>query len=127
MKTIIRSSKLPAPVGPYSIAVQSGSLVFLSGQIAINPENGEVTVGNVEKEAEIILDNISLFLSEQNLSFENVLKTTIFLIDMQDFAKVNQIYAQRFTDNPPARSCIAVQGLPKGVSIEMEMIIDAGN
>jgi 2-iminobutanoate/2-iminopropanoate deaminase len=122
MKEIILTTKAPAPVGPYSQAVSIGDLVFCSGQIAIDPATNTVQLGSVQEQTVLVMSNIEAVLKAAHLSFKNVVKTTIFLTDMNDFAKVNEVYAKSFTDNPPARSTIAVSALPKGVNVEIEVI-----
>lgn len=122
MKTIIRTDKAPAPVGPYSQAVDAGGFVFCSGQIAIDPKTNQVHTGPIEEQAKIVMENIKAVLTEAGLSFPNVVKTTIFLTKMDDFNAVNEVYARYFTEQPPARSTIAVAALPKGVHVEVEVI-----
>ena len=123
MKKIIATSKAPNAVGPYSQAVDTGSFLFWSGQISINPESNEVFLGDVREQTQMVLKNISAVLTEAGLTFNHVVKTTIFLKDMADFAAVNEIYATAFQGGSfPARSTVAVAGLPKGVSVEIEVI-----
>jgi 2-iminobutanoate/2-iminopropanoate deaminase len=126
MKKIILTKDAPAPIGPYSQAIDTGSLVFCSGQIAINPASGEVLTGEVAAQTEQVMKNIAAVLKAADLQFSNVVKTTIFLTDMGDFSKVNEIYARYFPSNPPARSTIAVAGLPKGVQVEVEVLAVRG-
>lgn len=122
MKTIIRTDKAPAPVGPYSQAVEAGGFLFCSGQIAIDPKTNQVHNGLIDEQAKIVMENIKAVLTEAGLGFQNVVKTTIFLTNMNDFAAVNEVYAKYFTEQPPARSTIAVAGLPKGVHVEIEVL-----
>lgn len=122
MKTIINTDKAPAPVGPYSQAVESGGFLFCSGQIAINPVTNQVLTGPVEEQAKQVLENIKAVLDKAGLGFGNVVKTTIYLINMSDFNAVNEVYAKYFTEQPPARSTIAVSALPKGVHVEIEVL-----
>lgn len=122
MKTIIQTDSAPAAVGPYSQAVLLGDFLFCSGQISINPQTQEVFTGDIKQQTEMVLNNIEAVLRQANLNFSNVIKTTIFLTSMNDFAAVNEIYAKRFSQNPPARSTVAVAGLPKGVNVEIEVI-----
>ncbi|NJM09760.1 MAG: RidA family protein [Bdellovibrionaceae bacterium] len=122
MKTIIRTDRAPAPVGPYSQAVDAGGFLFCSGQIAIDPKTNQVHTGPIEEQTKLVLENIKAVLTEAGLSFPNIVKTTIFLTSMNDFAAVNEVYAKYFTEQPPARSTIAVAGLPKGVHVEIEVI-----
>ena len=122
MKTIIRTDRAPAPVGPYSQAVDAGGFVFCSGQIAIDPRTNVVNTGPVEEQAKIVMENIKAVLTEAGLSFANIVKTTIYLTNMNDFSAVNEVYGKYFTEQPPARSTIAVAGLPKGVQVEIEVL-----
>lgn len=122
MKKIIRTDKAPAPVGPYSQAVESGGFLFCSGQIAIDPKTNQVSNGPIEEQAIIVMENIKAVLGEAGMTFENVIKTTIYLINMSDFVKVNEVYAKYFEAQPPARSTVAVSGLPKGVHVEIEVL-----
>lgn len=119
---IISTDQAPAAIGPYSQAVAYGDLLFCSGQISLLP-NGEGPVGDTAVEqTEQIMKNIAAVLAAGGSSFEKVLKTTIFLVDMADFAAVNEVYARHFGQAPPARSTVAVSGLPKGVRVEIEVI-----
>jgi len=122
MKKIINSQSAPAPVGPYSQAVQMGDFLFCSGQISIDPKTNEVFTGDIKKQTEMVMANIGAVLKEAGLGYQNIFKTTIFLTNMGDFAQVNEIYAQYFKEAPPARSTVAVAGLPKGVNVEIEVI-----
>lgn len=122
MKKIIRTNHAPAPVGPYSQAVEAGGFLFCSGQIAIDPKTNVVNTGPIHEQAKMVMENIKAVLTEAGLGFNNVVKTTIFLTNMNDFAQVNEIYATYFTEQPPARSTIAVAGLPKGVHVEIEVL-----
>lgn len=121
-KNIIHTDHAPKAVGPYSQAVQLGDFLFCSGQISIDPKTQEVFTGDIKQQTEMVLANIEAVLKQAGLDFSNVIKTTIFLTNMSDFAVVNEIYAKRFTQNPPARSTVAVAGLPKGVNVEIEVI-----
>ncbi len=122
MKAIISTNKAPKAVGPYSQAVKMGDFLFCSGQISINPETNEVFTGDIKTQTQMVLKNIEGVLTAANLGFENIIKTTIFLTDMNDFAVVNEIYASAFKAEPPARSTVAVLALPKGVNVEIEVI-----
>lgn len=124
-KTVVLTDNAPAPVGPYSQAIRLGDFLFCSGQVAIDPKTNEVFKGSVSEQAQLVMKNIEAVLKTQNMGFSNVVKTTIFLTDMNDFAKVNEVYAKYFTAAPPARSTIAVAGLPKGVNVEIEVIAHA--
>lgn len=123
MSLVISSDRAPAALGPYSQAIQNGNLLFLSGQLGIDPGTGKMVEGGVEAQAEQALKNIDAILEAGGASFKNVVKTTVFLKSMNDFAKVNKIYAQSFTDNPPARSCVAVAQLPLDALVEIECIV----
>jgi 2-iminobutanoate/2-iminopropanoate deaminase len=122
MKKVIQTEKAPKPVGPYSQAVQYGNLIFCSGMISINPQTNEVVLGSVKDQAELVMKNIEALLASAGIGFKNVVKTTIFLTDMKDFPIVNEVYGRYFPENPPARSTIAVAGLPKGVQVEVEIL-----
>lgn len=121
-KKIIHTDHAPKAVGPYSQAVMVGDLLFCSGQISIDPKTQEVFTGDITKQTEMVMNNVEAVLKQAGLDFSNVIKTTIFLTSMSDFATVNEIYAKRFKDAPPARSTVAVAGLPKGVNVEVEVI-----
>lgn len=122
MKKVIRTDKAPAPVGPYSQAIEVDGTLYCSGQISIDPATGEVFTGDIQKQTQIVMKNVEAVLAAADMTFNNVVKTTIFLTDMADFAKVNEIYAGCFTSEPPARSCVAVASLPKGVHVEVEVL-----
>jgi len=119
MKSIVNTNNAPAPIGPYSQAVSAGGFVFLSGQIALNPTTGELVTADIKTETKQVMDNIQAILKEAGLDFNNVIKTSIFLMDMQNFAQVNEVYGTYFTDNFPARETVQVAGLPKGVNVEI--------
>lgn len=123
MKKVIRTDAAPAPVGPYSQAIQAGSYLFCSGQIAIDPKTNEVVLGSVQEQTELVMKNIEGVLKAAGASWNQIVKTTIFLTNMQDFPKVNEIYGRYFPENPPARSTIAVAALPKGVNVEVEVTV----
>lgn len=122
MKTIINSEKAPAPIGPYSQAVRSGDLLFISGQISIDQSTGQLIEGSISEETEQVMKNLEYILIEAGLTFENVIKCSIFISDMEDFGPVNEVYGKRFPSNPPARETVAVKGLPKGVNVEISCI-----
>lgn len=122
MKTIINSTKAPAPIGPYSQAVMHGNTLYVSGQIAINPATGAMETDSVEQETERVMQNLKAILNEAGMDFSHVLKCSIFLSDMEHFAVVNGIYGQYFTSNPPARETVAVKTLPKHVNVEISCI-----
>ncbi|MBV9271318.1 MAG: RidA family protein [Candidatus Eremiobacteraeota bacterium] len=126
MSEAVLTGDAPAPIGPYSQAVRSGELVFCSGQVALDPKTGElVAPGDVAAQTERALQNISAVLTAAGLSPENVVKTTVFLVDMSDFATVNEVYARYLGEAKPARSTVAVAGLPKGARVEIEAIARA--
>lgn len=122
MKKIIHTDFAPKAVGPYSQAVRMGDFLFCSGQISIDPKTQEVFTGDIQKQTEMVLSNIEAILKNSGLNFSHIIKTTIFLTSMSDFASVNEIYAKHFMSEPPARSTVAVAGLPKGVNVEIEVI-----
>ncbi len=121
-KKVIESKNAPAPVGPYSQAVESQGFLFCSGQIAIDPSSNQVLQGSVSEQAEQVMKNIKAVLTAAGLTFDHIVKTTIYLTSMNDFAVVNEIYAKSFTSQFPARSTVAVAGLPKGVQVEIEVL-----
>ena len=122
MKKVISTSTAPAAIGPYSQAIQVGNLVFASGQIPINPATGNFVEGGVKEQARQSLTNVKAILEEAGLTLDNVVKTTVFLADMNDFAEVNAVYAEFFAEPYPARSAVAVKALPKGALVEIEVI-----
>ncbi|TCD27940.1 RidA family protein [Pedobacter psychrodurus] len=126
MKQIIKTTNAPDPIGPYSQAVQAGNFLFVSGQVAINPENGELNIGNIEEETHQVMRNLKAVLLEAGLTFDNVVKSTIFLSDMGTFAQVNEVYGQYFTADFPARETVQVSVLPKNVNVEISVIAIAG-
>lgn len=121
-KQILHTLNAPAPIGPYSQAVIAGNMVFISGQVAINPATGNVEAKDIAGEALQVMENLKAILTEAHLSFYNVVKTTIFLTDMSLFAAVNEVYGGYFVSDPPARETVAVKGLPKNVNVEISMI-----
>ena len=121
-KIILSSEKVPAAIGPYSPAVKIGKLMFISGQLPVNPESGNLVKGDIKKQTIQILKNLSALLDLYSLTLKNVVKTTVFLKNMNDFSEFNTAYAQYFTDEFPARSCIEVARLPKDAEIEIEAI-----
>lgn len=122
MKKIINSVNAPAPIGPYSQAVLAGDMLYASGQIAINPATGELVMDTLENETRQVMKNIQAVLTEAGMEFSNVLKCSIFLSDMGNFAEINEIYAEYFSENPPARETVEVSCLPKSVNIEISII-----
>ena len=121
-KTIIKPAKSPAAVGPYSHAVRVGEMLFCAGQIPIDPKDGNLIVGDIKAQTDRVLQNVKAILDDQGLTFANVVKSTVFLTDLANFAGMNEIYGKYFTDNFPARSTIQVAGLPKGAAVEIEVI-----
>jgi 2-iminobutanoate/2-iminopropanoate deaminase len=121
-KTIIKPAKSPAAVGPYNHAVRTGDLLFCAGQIPIDPKDGNLVNGDVKVQTDRVLQNVKTILEDQGLTFNNVVKSTVFLTNLGDFAAMNEVYAKYFTENFPARSTIQVAGLPKGANVEIEVI-----
>jgi 2-iminobutanoate/2-iminopropanoate deaminase len=121
-KKIITTSSAPAPIGPYNQAVAYGNMLFISGQIAIVPATGELANGDITTETHQVMHNLKAILSEAGFDFDHILKTTIFLSDMNLFSQVNEIYGKYFSGNFPARETVAVKGLPKNVNVEISMI-----
>src|SRR4249920_902305 len=121
-KTIINTGSAPAPIGPYNQAVLVGNLLFISGQIAMNPVTGNIVATDVIDEAHQVMQNLKSILTEAGLNFSHVVKTTIFLTDMNMFTMVNEVYGKYFSGEFPARETIAVKGLPKNVNVEISMI-----
>ncbi|MEY3207977.1 MAG: hypothetical protein RL064_8 [Bacteroidota bacterium] len=120
-KQIIQTSKVPTPIGPYSQAVIANGFMFASGQVAFNPITNELVLGDILSETKQVMENIKAILDEAKLSFEHVVKTTIFLSDMQLFAQVNEVYGSYFTNNFPARETVAVKTLPRNVNVEISI------
>lgn len=124
MKKIISTKKAPAAIGPYSQAIEVNGFVFTSGVIPIDPATGELVAGPIEVQAEQAIKNLSALLQEAGTGTDKTIKTTVFIKDMNDFAKVNEVYAKYFTTDFPARSCVEVARLPKDVLIEIEAIAE---
>lgn len=125
-KTILHTDYAPKAVGPYSQGVCMYALQFLSGQLPIDPETGKIVEGGIREQTAQSLKNLGAILKSTNLDYENVLKTTVLLADINDFAAMNEIYAQYFTENPPARVCFEVAALPMGALVEIEAISSRG-
>ncbi|WP_395067204.1 RidA family protein [Flavobacterium sp.] len=122
MKKIIFTEKAPAPIGPYNQAVLVGNTLYTSGQIALNPETMELVLTDIETETKQVMENMKAVLEAAQMTFENVVKTTIFIMDMNDFAKINSVYGSYFNEKTaPARETVQVAGLPKGVNVEISM------
>jgi len=121
-KEIIQTDQAPAAIGPYSQAIKLDNLVFASGQIPIDPASGEIITGDIRLQTRRVLHNLEAVLAAAGSSLGKVLKTTLYITHMQDFALINEVYAEFFTTRPPARACVEVCALPKGVDIEVEAI-----
>ena len=124
MKQAISTPQAPAAIGPYSQAIRVGNLIYTSGQIPINPATGVFVEGGIKEQTRQSLTNISAILEEAGLTMANVIKTTVFMADMNDFADMNAVYAEFFTEPYPARSAVAVKTLPKGALIEIEVVAE---
>ena len=122
MKAIVKTNNAPAPIGPYNQAVWHNDTLFMSGQIAINPTDGELIIDTIENETEMVMKNIEGVLKSENLSFDNIIKCSIFISDMDNFARINEVYGKYFTSNYPARECVEVARLPKNVNVEISVI-----
>ena len=123
MKKIIITDHAPAPIGPYNQAVLIGNMLYTSGQIALNPKTMELVLDNIEIETKQVMENIKAVLEAAGMTFENVIKTTIFIMNMNDFASINKVYGSYFNESTaPARETVQVSGLPRGVNIEISMI-----
>ena len=122
MKKVVNTTHAPAPIGPYSQAIEAGNFIFVSGQIPADPATGEIVSSDIKAETHQVMKNISSILSEAGINFGNVVKTTIFLTDMQSFAQVNEVYGTYFTDQFPARETVQVAALPKNVNVEISVI-----
>lgn len=125
-KKIIHTEKAPAAIGPYSQAVAIGGFLFTSGQIALDPETGVLVDGDIKAQTERVLKNLSAVLEEAGCTAKNVVKTTVFLSDMNDFAAMNEVYGTFFKENPPARSAVEVSKLPKNAKVEIEAVAKLG-
>lgn len=123
MKEIVSTERAPAAIGPYSQAVKTGDLMFMSGQIPLDPATMEIVPGCVACQTEQVLKNMQAILGSQGLSLANVVKTTVFITNMGDFGAVNEVYAKYFAEKAPARSCVEVSALPKGALVEIEAIV----
>ena len=122
MKKIISTTKAPAAIGPYSQAIEFNGMIFTSGMIPINPDNGELVTGDIKEQAKQAIGNLVALLNESGSSVDKVIKTTVFIKNMDDFAKVNEVYSEFFKEDCPSRSCVEVARLPKDVLIEIEAI-----
>jgi 2-iminobutanoate/2-iminopropanoate deaminase len=120
-KQVIKTDKAPAPIGPYNQAIKANGMVFISGQVALIPATGELELSSIEAETHQVMKNISAVLDEAHITFQHIVKTTIFLSDMGLFSKVNEVYGAYFTGDHPARETVAVKGLPRGVNVEISV------
>jgi len=125
-RRVVATDRAPAAIGPYSQAVVAGGMVYTAGQIALVPGTGELAAGDVAAQTERVLENLKAVLAAAGSSLGKVVKTTIYLADMADFAAVNAVYARYFPEEPPARSTVAVRGLPKGAAVEIDVVALAG-
>ena len=122
MKKVINTKNAPKAIGPYSQAILSGNTLYCSGQIAINPDTGNLVIENITTETNQVMKNILAVLKAADMTFDNVVKCSIFMIDMNDYSAVNQVYAKYFSENPPAREAVQVSVLPKNVNVEISII-----
>lgn len=122
MKTIINTTKAPAPIGPYNQAVKVGNMLFTSGQIALDPSSGELNTTDIVTETKLVMSNVEAILKEAGMDFSNVVKSSIFIKDMNQFTTINDVYGSYFTENEPARETVEVARLPKDVNIEISVI-----
>jgi 2-iminobutanoate/2-iminopropanoate deaminase len=123
MKKIIQTEKAPSPIGPYSQAVLKGNILYTSGQIAIDPKTGFLALGDIKDETRLVMENLKAILNEVEMTFDHVLKTSIFISDMKNFSKINEVYASYFDDSTaPARETVEVANLPKYVNVEISLI-----
>ena len=123
MKKIINTSKAPAPIGPYNQAVLSGNMLYTSGQIALDPATGELRTDFIAEETKLVMENLKAILTEAGMTFENVIKTSIFISDMKNFTQINEVYGSYFNaDTAPARETVEVANLPKYVNVEISAI-----
>ena len=127
MIKVINTDKSPAAIGPYSQAIKADNLLFVSGQLPIDPNTGEIVSGTIKDQTARVIENLKAILEEAGLTLDNVVKTTVFIKDMKEFSNINEVYASYFINTKPARSCVEVARLPKDVGIEMEAIAVANN
>jgi len=126
MKTVVSTSNAPQAIGPYSQAIKANGFLFLSGQIPMNPESGRIEAVDMVGQTRQVMDNIQAVLGSEGLLFSDVVKTTIFLTNLDDFTRVNEVYGSYFEEDPPARSTVQVAGLPKGAKVEIEVVAVLG-
>jgi 2-iminobutanoate/2-iminopropanoate deaminase len=122
LKKIIASDKAPAAIGPYSQAVRAGGFLFCSGQIPLDPATGQLIAGGIAEQTERVMENLGEVLKSAGIGFVQVVKSTIYLIDLADFAVVNEVYGRYFAAEPPARATVEVKGLPRGAAVEIEVV-----
>lgn len=122
MREVINSKKAPAAIGPYSQAVKVNGFLFISGQLPMDPETMEIVDGDIQQQTKQSIENIKAILEEAGLNLNNVIKTTVFIKDMEDFSKINEVYGSYFNENKPARACIEVARIPKDAGVEIEAI-----
>ncbi len=122
MKKAIKTDKAPAPIGPYNQAIMAGNMLYVSGQVPINAANGELEKGDMKEQTRMVMENLKAILKEAGLDFSNVVKCSIFISDMKDFPKINEVYGSYFTDIAPARETVQVAGLPLGADVEISCI-----
>ncbi|MBV8254473.1 MAG: RidA family protein [Chitinophaga sp.] len=125
-KQIINTQNAPAPIGPYNQAIKAGNTLYVSGQIALNPATGEIVKSGVVDETHLVMKNLQAVLTEAGMSFSDIVKSTIFITDMNAFAQINEVYGSYFTGNYPARETVQVSALPKGVNVEISVIAVKG-
>ena len=121
-KKIIQTNDAPAPIGPYNQAIQVGDFLFVSGQIPLDPVTGELVTSGIQDETKMVMENLSAILKSAGMSFDHVVKSTIFITDMQQFSEINSVYGLYFSNMAPARETVQVAGLPKGVNVEISVI-----
>jgi 2-iminobutanoate/2-iminopropanoate deaminase len=126
-KQIIETTDAPKAIGPYSQAVRAGDLLFLSGQIPLDPATGEIVTGDAARQAKQVMSNLGAVLRAAGATFDEVVRSTIYLVDLGDFAKVNEVYGSYFSTEPPARATVQVAALPRGASVEIDMIAYVGD
>ncbi|HXG46238.1 MAG TPA: RidA family protein [Methylomirabilota bacterium] len=122
VKLVVKPAKAAPPVGPYSHAIRAGNTLYCSGQIPLDPATGQLVPGDIKAQTRRVLENVKLILDDQGLSFAHVVKTTVFLTNLGDFAAMNEVYAEYFPSEPPARSTVQVAALPRGAHVEIEVI-----
>ena len=122
MHSPIHSDDAPKAIGPYSQAIRAGNLVFLSGQIPLDPASGKLVEGDIRVQTQRVMDNLGAVLAASGLTFDSVVKSTIYVVDLNDYATVNEVYGERFKENPPARSTVQVAALPRGARVEIDLI-----